>query len=88
MSCTCICQPETDLYIDTDGAALPAGTVIICKKKPFIVTEELYIDQFLGGGINVMYQAKDEEISYLEKQVQEQKAEKNRDVCSQTFIEQ
>ena len=71
-----------------DGAAVPAGAVIICKKKPFIVTEELFIDEFLGAEIDVVCQGKDEEFSYLETQVQEQKAEKNREVCSQTFIEQ
>ena len=76
MNCICICHPETDFYIDTDGAALPAGAVIIFKKEPFIVTEELYINEFLGGEIDVVYQAKDEEFSYLETQIQEQKAEK------------
>ena len=76
MNCTCINPPETDFYIDTDGAVLPAGAVIICKKKTFVVTEKLYIDEFLGGEIHVVYQAKDEDFSYLETQVQEQKAEK------------
>ena len=76
MNCTCVCQPETDFCIDTDGAALPAGTVIICKKKPVTVTEELYIVEFLGGEISVVYQVKDWEFSYLETQVQELKAEK------------
>ena len=85
MNCTCIPQPETNFYVNTDGAALPAGAVIFCKKKPFIVTEELCINEFLGGEIDVVYQAKDEEFSYLETQVQEQK-QKNREVCSQTFI--
>ena len=46
------------------------------KRKPFIVTEELYVDEFLGGEIDVVYQAKDEEFSYLGTQVQRQKAEK------------
>ena len=87
MNHTCIHQLETDFSVDTDGAALPAGAVIICNKKPFIVTEELYINEFLGGEINVVYQAKDEEFSYLETQVQEQK-QKYREVCSQTFIKQ
>ena len=87
MNCTCTSQSETDFCIDTDGAALLAGVVILCKKKPFIVIEEVYVDEFLGGGINVVYQVKDEQFSYLETQVQEQKAI-NREVCSQTFIEQ
>ena len=59
-----------DFYIDTDGAALPTGTVIIYKKKPFIITVELYVDEFLGGEIDLVYQAKDEGFSYLEIQVQ------------------
>ena len=70
MNHTGIHQPETDFYINTDGAALPAGAVIICKKKPFIMNEELYIDEFLDGEIDVVYQAKDEEFSYLDTQVQ------------------
>ena len=69
MNHTCIHQPETDFYIDTDGAALPADAVTICRKKPFIVTEELYIEEFLGGEIDLAYQAKDEEFCYLETQV-------------------
>ena len=47
---------ETNFYNDIDGAALPVGVVIICKKKPFIVTEELYVDEFLGGEIDIVYQ--------------------------------
>ena len=85
MNHTCILQPETDFYVDTDGASLPAGAVIICKKKPFIVTEELYIDEFLGREIDVVYQEKDKEFSYLETQVREQNAEKQAglfiDIC-------
>ena len=65
MNSTCIHLPETDFYIDTDGTALPPGAVIICRKKPFIITEELYIDEFLGREVDVVYQAKDEEFSYL-----------------------
>ena len=66
MNYTCIHQPETDFYIERDCAALPAGTVIICKKKPFIVTVKLSVDEFLGGEIDVMYQVNDAELSYLE----------------------
>ena len=58
MNCTCIHKPESDFYIDADGAALPAGAVIICRE------------------IDVVYQARDEEFSYLETHAQEQKAEK------------
>ena len=76
MNHTRIHQTETDFYADTDSAALPGGAMILCKKKPFIVNEELYIDEFLGWEINVVYQVKDEELSYLETQVQEQKGEK------------
>ena len=76
MNHTCIHQPETYFYIVTDGAALPAGAVIILKEKPFVLTEELYIDEFLGGDISIVFQVKDEEFSYLETQVQELKAEK------------
>ena len=85
MNCTCICQPETDIYVYTDGAALPAGTVIICKKKPFIITEELYIDEVLGVEIDVVYQAKDEDLGYLETQDQEQKAEKQGGLFTNTY---
>ena len=55
MNCTCMHQPETYFYIDTDGAAMPVGAVILCKKKPCTVTEELYINEFLGEEINVVY---------------------------------
>ena len=48
MNHTCIHQAEKDFYVNTDGATLPAGAVILCKKKPFIITKELYMDEFLG----------------------------------------
>ena len=50
--------------------------MIICKKKSFIITEELYINKFLSGEIDVVYQAKDVQFSYLQTQVHELKAEK------------
>ena len=76
MNCTSIHRPKAGFYVDTDGVALPAGAVIICIKKPFVVTEQLYVDEFHGGEINVVYLAKDEEFSYLETQLREQKAGK------------
>ena len=76
---------QTDFHIDTDGAALPAGAVMICKKKSFVVTEELYIDEFLSGEIDVVYQVKDEEFSYLETQVQEQKEEEQGDLFAKIY---
>ena len=75
MNHICICQPETDFYIDTDGAALPADATLLHKKKPFIITKELHMDEFLGGEMDVVYQANDDEFSYLEAQVKENKAE-------------
>ena len=50
--------------------------MIICKKKQSIVTDGPYVDEFLGGEIDTVYKAKDEELSYLETQVREQKTEK------------
>ena len=75
MSGTCICQSETDFYVDEDGSTLPADMEILCRKKPFIITKEIYMDEFLGGEMDMVYQANDDEFSYLEAQVKENKAE-------------
>ena len=75
MNHTCIHQLETDLYVNADGATMPTDAVILCKKKPFIITKELYVDEFLGGGMDVVYKTNDDEFSYLEAQVKEDKAE-------------
>ena len=66
MNHTCIRQLETDFYINADGATLPAGAVTLCKKKPFTITKEIYMDEFLGGEMDVVYQANGDEFSYLE----------------------
>ena len=55
MNHTCRCQPENDFYVVADGAALPAGAVILCKKKPLNITKELYVNEFLGGEMDVVY---------------------------------
>ena len=75
MSHTCICHVETNFYVNEDGAALPGSMVILCKKKPFLITKELYVDEFLGGEMDMVYWANDEEFSHLEAQVKENKAE-------------
>ena len=49
--------------------------MILCKKKPFIITKELYVDEFLGGEMDVVYWANDDEFGYVEAQVKENKAE-------------
>ena len=42
-------------------------------------------DEFLGGEIGVMHQAKDKEFSYLETQVKEQKAVKQGGLFTKSY---
>ena len=43
----CIRDTTTNLYTDEDGNVLMKGDVIFCKKHPFIITEDGYIDNYI-----------------------------------------
>ena len=40
-----------DLYTDEQGNKLTKGDIIFCKKQPFVVTEEGYIDYYSSGAM-------------------------------------
>ena len=48
-----------DLYTDEQGNICTKGDVIFCKKQPFVVTEEDYIDHYSSGAMDNIFQAPD-----------------------------
>ena len=59
----------TDLYTDEQGNILTKGDVIFCKKQPFVVTEEGYIDHYSLGVMNNIFQAPDYKFKTLQDKV-------------------
>ena len=51
----CFIENETDLIIDGAGNKIQAKTVILCKKKAFIITEDGDIDWFSVEDMDVVY---------------------------------
>ena len=61
----CYIEQCSDLIVDTAGNRIPAKSVIFCKKRPFIITEDGDIDLFVGGEMDVIYQATDEDFKFF-----------------------
>ena len=56
----CFVEWETCLVLDMMGNRLPAGSVILCKLTPFVITEDGDIDYMGGGKMETLYWADDE----------------------------
>ena len=65
----------TDLYTDEHGNILTKGDIIFCKKHPFIITEDGYIDHYTSGAMDNIFQAPDLEFKVLQDKVKNQKSE-------------
>ena len=64
-----------NLYTDEQGNILTRGDVIFCKKQPFVVTEEGYIDHYSSRTMDNIFQALDSEFEALPEKVKIQKLE-------------
>ena len=54
------------------------GDVIFCKKHPFIITEDGYINDYTTGGMDNIFQVPDSEFEVLQENVKSQKSERKR----------
>ena len=73
----CIRDTTTNLYTDDYGNILTKGDVIFCKKQPFIITKDGYIDHYTTVVIHNIFQAPDSEFEVLHEKVKSQKSERN-----------
>ena len=71
-----------DLYTNEQGYILTKGDVIFCKKQPFVITEEGYIDHYTSGGMDNIFQAPDSEFETLQEKVKK----KTKIRASRSFI--
>ena len=55
----CKRDPTTELYTNEQGNILTKGDIIFCKKHPFIITEEGYIDHNTSGAMDNIFKAPD-----------------------------
>ena len=67
-----------DLYTNWQGNILTKGDIIFCKKQPYVVTEEGYIDYFSSGAMDNIFQDPDSEFMTLQEKVKSQKLERSR----------
>ena len=76
----------TDLYMDEQGNILTKGDVIFCQKQPFVVTEEGYIDYYISGLMDNIFQAPDLEFVTLQEKVKCHKSQKSRSFIGMMFL--
>ena len=75
-----------DLYTYEQGKILTKGDVIFCKKQPFVVTEEGYIDYYSSGAMDNIFQAPDSKFVTLQEKEKSQKLEKSRSLIDRMFL--
>ena len=46
-----------DLCTDEQGTILTKGDIIFCKKPPFVITEEGYIEHYTSEAMDNIFQA-------------------------------
>ena len=75
-----------DLYTDEQGNILTKGDIIFCKKQPFVVTEEGYIDYYSSGAIVNIFQAPDSKFMTLQEKGKSQKLERSRSFIGRMLL--
>ena len=60
-------EQETGLVLDMAGNMLSAGSDIMCKLTPFVITEDGDIDYIGGGKMEMVYQADDMYFKFLSR---------------------
>ena len=65
----CKRDSTTDLYTNEQGNIHTKWDIIFCKKQPFVVTEEGYIDHYSSGDMDNLFQAQDSEFETLQEMV-------------------
>ena len=78
-------EQETGLVLDMAGNKLPTGSVIMCKLTAFVITEDSDIDYIGGSKIEMVYQADDLYLEFLEQQVKELHMERSQGFITSVF---
>ena len=73
------------MVVDTEGRKILANTVIFCRIKYFIITEEGDIDCFPRGKTEFVYEADQAFFYFLKEQVRELQEEKTQSVITCVF---
>ena len=76
----------TDLYTNEQSSILTKEDIIFCKKHPFIITEEGYIDHYTSGAMDNIFQAPDSEFETLQEKVENQKSERSRSFIGRMLL--
>ena len=83
VSAQCFVQQETDFLIVESGNKMQAKSMVMCKSIPYMVTEEGDISHFIRGRMENIYHVDGRYSDFLEKQVNEFKAEKSQHLSGQ-----
>ena len=81
----CFVKQDTGLMLDMTGKKLPAGSVIMCKLTPFVITDDGDIDYLGGGKMQMVYQADDRSFEFLNQQVKELHRERSQGFITSIF---
>ena len=75
-----------DLHTNEQGNILTKGDIFFCKKQPFIIMEEGYIDHYTSGAMDNIFQAPDSELETLQEEVKKQKSERSRSFIGKMLL--
>ena len=78
-------EQETGFLVDEAGNKPHAKSVVTCQMTPFVITKEGNIDHFTGGTMENVYHIRERYSNFLEDQVKELKAEKNKSILASMF---
>ena len=78
----CFIEQGSDLIVDSAGIRVPAKSVIFCKRRAFIITEDGDIDKFAEVEMDVIYQATDKDFNFFEAQVRKLDAKRNQSIIT------
>ena len=82
----CKWDSTMDLYTDEQGNIITKGDVIFCKKQPFVVREEGYIDYYSSGATDNIFQAPDSTFVTLHEKVKSQNLERGRSFIGRMLL--
>ena len=78
-------EQEIGLVLVMVGNRLPAGSVIMCKLTPFVIMKDGNINYVGGGKVEVVYQADDEYLEFLNQQVKELHMDRSQEFFTSMF---
>ena len=80
-----VCRAGTGLVLDMADNKLPAGSVIMCKLTPFVITEDGDSNYVGGGKMEMVYWADNEYYGFLNQQAKELHIERSQGFITSMF---